>query len=184
MKRIILLSAVLLLGGVVLAQNGAAPPPSDYGIGNQTLSPNSNVGSSPSMSPDQNQAITDTRGSTTGDNRARDHNPGTAGSAYPQNHSTALGQGTTATSESTSATAERRLPRKPAKGKAATNTAHRKRAGKKKAQQTYLTPIPPDQGPSTTEAPGPNTGVKAKHKTPQGGNGNYSGTSPKSSGPQ
>lgn len=183
MRKLLLLAAMLMLsGGVAMAQRGATTPPSDYGIGNTTTSPNSNVGNSPSMSPDQNQAVTGTRGSTTGDNRARDYNPGTAGSGYSQNHSTALGQGTTGASESTSATSGRRLPKK-AKGKAASTRAHHKMAGNKPQQQSYKAPVYPEQGTSTTEAPGPATGVKPTSKAKRGGKGNYSGTKSKSSGP-
>ncbi len=183
MRTLLLTAAVLALSlGVGVAQRGATTPPSDYGIGNTTTSPNSNVGNSPSTSPDQNQAITDTRGSTTGDNRARDYNPGTAGSGYSQNHSTALGQGTTGASESTSATAGRRLPKK-STGKGVPNHARGRRASHKGQQQSYMAPVYPEQGPSTTEAPGPATGVKPTAKAKRGGKGNYSGRKAKSSGP-
>ncbi len=195
MRRLLLLASVLLLSaGVALAQRGATTPPSDYDIGNSTLSPNSDVDNNPSFSPDQNQAITNDRGTATGD---RYPNPAFAGSSGQKTASTAQAQGDVGGTGTTAATSGRQLPSgtKAANSKtaAARNGANSRRAGararrskrtgqKNTANQAVTSPVYPTGGPSTTEAPGPATGVRGK-KIPQGGNGNYSGTSTKSSGP-
>jgi hypothetical protein len=148
------LMAGALAGSMALAQQS---PPAATGIGNQTTSPNSNVSNNPSMSPDQNQASTETRGSTTGDKG----NPDLAGASGSQTSSTANAQGTEGATGQSSATAARQH----AYGK---DTRHhpqrRKRKGaangsnQRSGQETYQAPTPPTSGPSTTEAPGPATG--------------------------
>jgi hypothetical protein len=173
MKRVLMLAAALVFAaGFLAAQNGAAPPPSDVGIGNSTMSPTGS-GAAPSMSPDQNQRMTNQQGSTTGD---RNQNSGLAGSSGLQTGSAANSEGTTSTSSSTSATAGRRLPH--AKGAA---KANRKQKGTTQSGDgqgnTVSSPVYPSGGPSTTEAPGPATGVTGNRNVPQGGNGQYSGTS-------
>ncbi len=191
-KLAVLMSMCVLASGMALAQSGAETPPSDYGIGNSSLSPytnDSSVGNSPSYSPDQNQVMTNTTGSTTGD---RYPNPAFAGYPAAASASSALAQGDVGATGETSATAGERLPSAAAQSaqpaaQSAKKTRPQRRVQARKRQtkrgkQTVSVPLTPEEGPSNTEAPGPATGVRAK-KVPQGGMGNYSGTSTKSSGP-
>lgn len=167
----LLIGIGLLAAGVAFAQQ---PPPSSYGIGNSSLSPNSDVGGGPSLSPDQNQAMTNAEGSTTGNQYP---NPAFAGSSGMQTASSANAEGTAGVSSSTSATAGRRLPHSGTT--AASSNVHKKT----NHPGHYRAPLYPFSGPSTTAAPGPDTGFKGNKRVPQGGFGQYSGTSSHSSGP-
>ncbi len=171
----VLMSMCVLAFGMALAQRGAETPPSDYGIGNSSLSPytnDSSVGNSPSYSPDQNQVITNTEGSATGD---RYPNPAFAGYPAAGSASSALAQGDVGASGQTSATSGERLPLRAAQtangkqSQTASKARPRRKAQarkrqSKRGQQTVSVPLPPEEGPSNTEAPGPATGVTGKKK--------------------
>lgn len=174
MKRILLFTAVVCIGTVVgFAQ---MPPPAATGIGNTATSSNSNINISPSFSPDQNQASTNSRGSTSGDQM----NPDFAGSSGAQTSSSTLSQGPTGRTGATSATSAGRrsqvnnatkrnnggnvnsVPRLQQQaaesGKQKPSHNSQQQNPSQKSDQITV-PLPPTEGPTTTESPGPLTGL-------------------------
>lgn len=132
MKRILACISLLLFALVCLAQQ---PPPADgVGLGNDHLSPNSTDSNVPSMSPDQNSAMTDTTGSVSGDKGT----PAFAGSSGANTASTANSEGRKSVAASTSATATRRE----SYGLERANSEQKSTSSDKKAK-TSATPAPP-----------------------------------------
>jgi hypothetical protein len=167
MRNLIGAVAVMLVCGCLsLAQQ--APPAQGVGLG-EPQTANSNASSTPTVTPQQNQAITGTMGDTKG----QGNEPELAGSSGSQTGSRMNSQGTGAASSSTAATDARRR---------ATEQRTAKRQGQPKSVRTSnsskkQTPaeggagtdklLAPNMGPSTTEAPGPSTGNKSEQKPPR-----------------
>lgn len=164
-------AAVFICAAMACAQQ--SPPADGVGIGNDHLSPNGTTSDVPSMSPDQNGVMTDSNGSTTGDKGI----PAFAGSSEDVTATRMNSQGTMGARGSTEATAARRRanrtnqpatqtqpPMKPgqrAKNKKPNRTA--KNANASAGKRTYQDKLlGANMGPSTTEAPGPSTGVQPR----------------------
>ena len=176
MRRAVLVLATLLLPACwIVAQQ---PPPAATGIGNSGMATQNDTLNNPSMSPDQNQAATGTRGSVEGDKA----NPAFAGSSGMSTSGRARSNGTEGAAASVSATGGRRGAHTGAakqKGNAAEagrkgtaaqrkKAAQQRRSAKKQpssgGQKEVTTQLPPTQGASTTESPGPSTGNSPKPK--------------------
>lgn len=143
------------------------PPPADgVGIGTAHMDNTGNGSGQPTIDPAQNQALTGTRGSTTG----RNQNPVFAGSSGARTASSMNSQASA--SGSTSATAARRraserlrgAQKKSAKG---ANTGPQQSAGTSSTGAGEDKLLAPNMGPSTTEAPGPSTGNKTHPNPPR-----------------
>jgi hypothetical protein len=104
MREVFLLSVFLLCASFILAQQ--SPPADGVGLGNEHLSGNSSVSEVPSMSPNQNTIMTDSGGSTTGDQGI----PAFAGSGGAETATEMNGRGTMSVRQATAASAARRSP--------------------------------------------------------------------------
>lgn len=155
------LAATLICGCLAVAQQ--TPPADGIGLGETQHTTDSNASGTPTVSPDQNQAITGTRGSTKGTS----NEPGFAGSSGAQSGSRMNSQGTGAASSSTAATDARRRTssRRKAKHQGQSRAQGQQSASKSGSGTDQL--LAPNMGPSTTEAPGPNTGNRPEKQPPQ-----------------
>ncbi|MFB3815257.1 MAG: hypothetical protein ACE14L_14210 [Terriglobales bacterium] len=104
-------TVVLLRPGLAVAQRAATLPPSDFGIGNQSLSPDAGAyggaNNSLSFSPNINQIITNTTGSAVGNQYP---NAAFGGYGTAQTSGIALAQGATGATQDASASAGLWLP--------------------------------------------------------------------------
>ncbi len=94
---------MMIAGSLALAQQ--TPPADGVGIGNSHLTGNASVSDVPSMSPNQNQIMTSSDGSTSGDKGI----PAFAGSGGAETATAVNGQGTMGVRQSTAANFVRRV---------------------------------------------------------------------------
>lgn len=94
---------IVIAGSLALAQQ--TPPADGVGIGNSHLTGNAAVSDVPSMSPNQNQVMTNSDGSSSGDKGI----PAFAGSGGAETATAMNGQGTMGVRQSTAANFVRRV---------------------------------------------------------------------------